>query len=100
MVAGVQGQRHEQLVAICAGEGNSRGKPGSWNREEPRRGLGREIELFFCIRSSQDRIREIEHFYCILLVTRRPLRHPRGCGGKVERTSIHLSRCTQKGACT
>lgn len=38
MVAGVQGQWHEQLVAICAEEGSSPGKPGSWNREGPKRG--------------------------------------------------------------
>lgn len=33
MAAGVQGQWHEQLVALCTREGSSLGKPGSWNTE-------------------------------------------------------------------
>lgn len=76
-------------------------EPGeAWFAEQRRtqKGFGRNRELFFCIRSSQDPIQEIEHFYCIFLVTWRPLCHPRGCWGKVESTSIHVRRRTQEGS--
>lgn len=47
MVTGVQGQWHEQLVAICAGEGNS---PGEAWFVEPRRtqkGFGEGNRIIF-----------------------------------------------------